>query len=688
MLERLITFWMMAAISLVLTLPGGAEEVLRSLGAVRELTPQEAARGRMAELEVTATYVVLHRHSLFVHDGVDGIFLMMPSDKAKPGDVVPGDRIWIRAKTREGGFLPDLQCERWEKRAGNALPPPMEAGPENLFDPLLDCAWCRVSGVVTGTEPVVDGQFVVGMDLYGWGIKILMPLAPGIEEEVARLMQRRVTFTGIAATVFNGQRQMTGRYFFVQGPGSFITQDDAPSAIPLQVDRVDRLLRSGTTTLDWIRLRGVVTYATPNDIFLRGQGGSLKVRHAGARKYEAGDEVEVDGYATLAAFRPGMRARQIRVLRQGPPPVPLRLAEYEKDLPVLAAELIVAEAEYLGGWPQGEAFVMQCRSGERFFEALLPVAWPIPPGLERGSLLRLTGCCELTTTQPLPRSQWVDGFRLNLRNGADLTILRQPSWWRPERLLVALALLAAVVLGTFVWVATLRRHVNHQTAVIGAQIEREAVISERRRIARDFHDTLEQELTGVAIQLENAAENFTHDHDRARQSLQLAEKMLRFSREEARTSILNLRSLSFGPGRLLEAALRESLPAVAAQGTAELDLEVSGQPVPLDAMVENHLLRMARELVANAVRHAGAGRITVRLNYQENGGVALVISDDGAGFDFDAPPPPGHFGLIGLRERAFKIGAQLHLRSLPGEGTEVRILRPAVASMATAEEAI
>jgi signal transduction histidine kinase len=217
----------------------------------------------------------------------------------------------------------------------------------------------------------------------------------------------------------------------------------------------------------------------------------------------------------------------------------------------------------------------------------------------------------------------------------------------------------------------LRKRVVAQTEIIGAQLQRDAILGERQRLARDFHDTLEQELTGIAIQLDNVDGRFEPSPGKAREALQLARQMLRYCREEVRTSISDLRCVLLEHGGL-ESALREALPPLVTASNTAFTFNVSGTPFRIDSAVENHLLRMAREAVTNAVRHSSATHIDVELAFTPQS-VRLSVNDDGQGFDATLRPPRGHFGLQGMHERAKKIGAALQIESTPGSGTAVRV---------------
>ena len=119
--------------------------------------------------------------------------------------------------------------------------------------------------------------------------------------------------------------------------------------------------------------------------------------------------------------------------------------------------------------------------------------------------------------------------------------------------------------------------------------------------------------------------------------------------------------------------MRETLPPAA--GDADFEFLREGTDRRLRATTQNHLMRMAREAVFNAARHGKPGRITVTLRY-ESESVTLEIDDNGCGFDASVKPPTGHFGIIGMRERANKIHATLQVISTVDIGTTLRLTLP------------
>ncbi len=199
-----------------------------------------------------------------------------------------------------------------------------------------------------------------------------------------------------------------------------------------------------------------------------------------------------------------------------------------------------------------------------------------------------------------------------------------------------------------------------------------AIIGERTRIARELHDTLAQGLAGVAIQIETATESLAEGTQVARQHLAQVDAMVRSSLAEVRRSIWVLRAQTSKGREGLAATLSDSLAQLTEETQIASSIEITGQPRELASEVELNLLRIAHEAVTNAVRHAKAKQITIRLHFDLHG-LRLRVKDDGCGFDADqAVKRPGlHFGLRGISERVRALGGELHLDTRPGQGAEI-----------------
>jgi signal transduction histidine kinase len=205
------------------------------------------------------------------------------------------------------------------------------------------------------------------------------------------------------------------------------------------------------------------------------------------------------------------------------------------------------------------------------------------------------------------------------------------------------------------------------------QMERQfaAVLGERNRIAREIHDNLAQEILGISVQLEIVARMMSVSAETARAHLDRARMLVRNSVAEARRYVWDLRSQALDHNDL-PTALSETAKRLTADTSIQAHVQVSGAFRTLAQATENNLLRIGQEAINNAVRHASANRIAINLRFDSKR-VQLSVWDDGRGFKYDEPRngATGHFGLMGMRERAEQINGTLSVHSAPDRGTEV-----------------
>jgi signal transduction histidine kinase len=202
------------------------------------------------------------------------------------------------------------------------------------------------------------------------------------------------------------------------------------------------------------------------------------------------------------------------------------------------------------------------------------------------------------------------------------------------------------------------------------------VLEERARLAREIHDTLAQGFVGISSQLDAVAMCMPESATPARSYLDMARRMARHSLTEARRSVMDLRASALD-GQNLAAAIESGTRLWTAGSGVDVAVKVTGTGSKLPEEMEQHLLRIAQEAVTNALKHAGASRIGVSLHLEAHN-LHLRIGDNGRGFNQQDvfSSRAGHFGLIGMRERAERLGGELRLESNPGSGTEVEVTVP------------
>ncbi len=220
---------------------------------------------------------------------------------------------------------------------------------------------------------------------------------------------------------------------------------------------------------------------------------------------------------------------------------------------------------------------------------------------------------------------------------------------------------------------------NRQLTEYSAQVEDLTRTAERQRMARELHDTLAQGLAGLILQLEAADSHLANSRpERAQAIVQQAMTRARATLGDARRAIDDLRAGAATAADLADAVRAEADHFTAATGLpCNLDLAL---PAPLSQALCEQAARAVAEALTNVARHAQARQVWVQLHGctapAQTPGLAIEVRDDGCGFDPAAQAAPGHYGLLGLRERARLAGGVLEIASAPRQGTTVRLCLP------------
>ena len=395
-----------------------------------------------------------------------------------------------------------------------------------------------------------------------------------------------------------------------------------------------------------------------------------------ATPLEIGDFIDVLGFPAMGDSSPMLEDAVFHRLShdKAPEAVTLNLnAPWEQ----FDGAVVTTDARLLNRQTQPDGLRLMLQRGDVFFDAT------VPPGVVEQRLLsiplssqvRVTGIC-------LVRSgglwQTPQSFRMLLRLPEDVVVLAAPSWWNLRHTLWLLGITVSTLFVVMIWVVVLGRRLQEQIAIGRQKLRCGAVLEERNRIARELHDTLEQELAGITMQLDLAADCFQQAPRVAQQALETARDMSRHSMVEARRSVWDLRCQLLENGDLVTALAQIVEPLVPRERT-KVSFKIQGSPMRLAGPVEMNLLRIGQEAVANAVKHGDARQVSIELIYAPES-VCLTVADDGQGFAAGLPSPTGHFGLLDMRERAQSMGSHLRVESEAGRGTRISVevpVRPA-----------
>src|SRR3984957_12142379 len=232
--------------------------------------------------------------------------------------------------------------------------------------------------------------------------------------------------------------------------------------------------------------------------------------------------------------------------------------------------------------------------------------------------------------------------------------------------------LCALGVGVLLW-ALYRLRLRQMAAAMGARFDER--LAERTRIARDFHDTLLQTLQGSKMVADDA---LAEDADPAQmtRAMVLVAGWLGQAIQEGREALSSLRS-STTEDNDLSAALRRAADESRLLRPMEFDLSVEGSSKRMHPIARDEVYRIGYEAIRNACNHSGATHLTVRISYLHD--LVLQVRDNGNGFESSAVPSEtgrGHFGLVGMYERAARIRGKLTISSSPGGGTRVELVVP------------
>jgi len=212
------------------------------------------------------------------------------------------------------------------------------------------------------------------------------------------------------------------------------------------------------------------------------------------------------------------------------------------------------------------------------------------------------------------------------------------------------------------------REANANLTHYASTLEQLTVSRERNRLARELHDTLAHSLTAISVSLETAKAYFDVDVDKSREFIDKSLESTRKGADETRRALKALRASAL-EDMGLGLAIQRAAESAAARFKLDLSLDLQNPMPSLSPDVEQTIYRIVQEAIENVTNHSQAKSFSVRLT--SNGHTTLTIEDDGIGFDPNSSQRTGHFGLVGMRERAELAGGKLTIESVKGKGTKV-----------------
>jgi signal transduction histidine kinase len=684
--------------------PSGSLPLLTRIQDIRALSQDEGQRGYPVRFRATVTHFdeVLHT-TLIVHDGAYGQFISPPANSPKFenwNQLKAGQLVEIEGRTERGGFAPNVVPLKI-RRLGDG---PKPLGKRLTFSELLtgryDCDYVDVSGVIQrawlANEP--KSRVMYADVAIGDGV-VRAAFWDSLPNDASRFIDARVHLEGNIGTIFGPSEQLRGLSLFAGRIQDIVVLESPPDPFSLPERSIQRIFNYSSIgeVNRRIRVRGVVTAWIPgppveirdfttsatfryvnNVLYLKDATGHLRLETEQSLEVHPGDVVEAAGFPAVTVGKPMLRNAVFRAVGTASEPKPVDLdAVAERDAreasasevrerrkvltPDYDAELVTLNARLLSVQAGSTERVLVLSAGDAVFDARIRVSGNDANlrTIRDGSLLSVTGVYSYQGGPP-------PSFGLFLRRPEDVRMLAAAPWWtlRDSVITTIIFALAIGVGGWRIRTLTARKHLEYQ-----------AVLNERSRVARELHDTVEQGLSGIALQLEAVEGSLQTAPDTARQSLGIAQQMVRYSLEETRRSVMDLRAQALERGDLA-GALETLARQMTLYTSALANVYVRGPVQRLDASTEHHLLRIGLEALTNALKHGRATRIDIDLSFTPQS-TRLIVTDNGRGLEWAERATGGaHFGLQGVRERVDKLGGALDISST-GAGTRLAVTIPA-----------
>jgi signal transduction histidine kinase len=639
-----------------------------SIGQIQSLSSEEAARHLPVRIQGVVTSIAPSvSRFMSIQDETRGIFVSLSS--SVESSAVVGQFCEVVGYTDVGDFAPIVVAQKINILGDGQMPPPARPTWKELINGSMDVQWVEIQGLVTAVQGNTFDLLLPQGELH-------IKAEANSESQLRSVQQAVIRLRGVLFAEWNTNRTVQVGHVSMQNMIINVDAQAPRDPFDASLKSWNKLYQfdSRATTFQRVKVRGNVIYADSGQVFIMNNARGIRVSLVESTNVQFGEEVEVVGYLDISGPAPLLREAMLRKTGRKVDLKPRILDGSELMQENVDSTLVRISAKLMGIHSQQDSVVLEMNTGGHLFLAPLP-AGEGSPSLRVGSQLQLTGVYvgEGTTWSAGNKPS---GFELLLNSPSQLTVLWQPSWWTPRRLLIMVGLLIIILTLAAVWISQLQRLVEQRTLQLKQEIrvreaaERErALETERSRIARDLHDDLGSSLTEIGV---------------------LASKGDRLSALEELTSLFNgisakARELVTSLDTIVWAVDPEhnSIESVAdylsdfaseylshSRIACRFDVPVALPAIALDGRSRHNLLLAVKETLNNIVRHSHATEVKFRMTCAEDL-LQIIISENGIGFD-----PKLNYcgnGLKNLPLRLSKLGGRYSIESSIGKGTIVTI---------------
>ena len=696
-----------------------AQDGLNRIAELRELSREAAAKRPPVLVRGVVTFKWMQgMRSFCIQDDQAGVWISMTmaesehlwaGDNAVVDTLRPGMEVEIVGVMDPGGFSPNIAPRTVRVLGTKPLPPAKVVPLVRLMGGAEDAQRVEVTGVVQRCGEQRNGCWLLHLDT-GLG-RLLAHVPVRGADDPARLVDAEVRLRGVAESSRNWRAEYICPRMLIANADDVLIEHAAPAdpfAVPAVTIAGLATFSPAGRALHRRRITGIVTHGESGSfIYLQEGLRAVRIGTDAGDTFRPGDHVEASGFIDSDGPVAGLRDAVVRKLDTGAAPTPIATTvsdiqrafapvrqmgrpasphDYDGLLVAVTGRLLSMQRDLPDG---GRRLVLDCAGaltmaelGGRHADDELAAIDALLPG----ALLRLSGVAIVHYAPGSPNADYKEPLRLDLllRDQRDVAVLQAPSWWTPQRLGLALAGASVVLIAAAIWILAMRRLLSLRTTRLeevmrlhrDSELEFKAAQQERRRLAADMHDGLQQLLAGAAFRLEAAAAHLEEIPPAVQTQFTAARAALLRTQESLRDCLWGLRQVEDGPGGFA-ALLEHAAAAMEHWPRGAVSVHATGEPFALSRHVMGSLLMLMQEAVGNAFKHGQAKQVRVLLAYNAEA-LEMRLEDNGVGFDPQAAPGTraGHFGLESMRHRMTWLGGTIEIASKPGAGASVNIHLP------------
>jgi PAS domain S-box-containing protein len=479
--------------------------ILTRIAQIRNLTQEEVQRGYPLCIRAVVTYYDPFDPDLFIQDSTVGIWVN--TDGSPKLDMRSGDLVEVQGLTEWPDFSPQIGKPSIKVVGRSALPIPRRASFSLLSSTSENSRWVEVEGTVLDlTEQKERGLARLTLQLDDGVINARVLTSSGAIPP--NLLGAKIRVRGVDSALNNKKNQLIGVRLCIPSLAELHVEEQGPTDLfDIPMHRIASLLRfTPKEELGRVKVQGVVTLQQPGrGLFIQDGNEGLFVESYEKTPLEVGDRVAVAGFPSMGSgYSPILRNALFHSLGTGAEPPPRTVGIGEVLRGDHDSELVRIKGRLLHQTELNGERVLTLDVDSATVRADLKTRDPDQglANLELGSLLQVTGVCSVSVDE----NHEPVGFRILLRSGHDITVLRTPSWWNATHALGLMGVATLAGLVALTWVYVLRRRVRQQTETIRVRLESEAALEKRyqRLFERNLAGVYRTSLDGLLLDCNNA----------------------------------------------------------------------------------------------------------------------------------------------------------------------------------------